>query len=133
MNRDLRPLAFSLITLSSAITGQCLGQEPTDSPSNADLRREVAELRATVAELAKRLDTMEYQRIPRAEIRSPQLAEPRFSEPSYTSPPVQPVRFPVEVHQLPQTNAAPERGLPGYLLFPEAVERAMMRSLQKPR
>lgn len=114
--------AFALASLLKP----CLGQEPTDSPTNEDLRREVAELRATVAELAKRLETMEYQRMPRAEIRSPLLPEPRMAEPSYMPPPVQLARFPVEVHQLPKTIPSPKRTLPPYLLFPEEVERAML-------
>src|SRR6478735_9242360 len=118
-------LLIGTITLASLLN-PCLGQEPTDSPSNEDLRREVAELRATVAELAKRLETMEYQRLPRAEIRSPLLPEPRMAEPSFMSPPVQLVRFPVEVHQLPKTLTSRKRPLPPYLLFPEEIERAML-------
>src|SRR5437868_60212 len=100
-------ILIGLITLGSLIADTCLGQEPTDSSSNEELRREVAELRATVADLAKRLETMEYQRMPRAEIRSPLLPERRMAEPSFMSPPVQLARFPVEVHQLPNTIPSP--------------------------
>jgi hypothetical protein len=133
MNRYHRLLAFSLISISAFITGQCLAQEPTDTASTADLRRELAELRATVAELTQRLDAMEYQHIPRADFVAPEFAEPRQIEPSFTAPPLQPVRFPVEVHQLPRTISAAKRGLPSYLLFPGAIERAMMNSSKQPR
>ena len=92
-----------------------------------DLRREVAELRATIAELSKRLETLEYQKMPRAELPIPQLAEPRNPVPSYVWPTVQPARFPVEVHQMPKTTSAPtKRSVPAYLRFSEEIERAMM-------
>lgn len=118
-------ILISTIAIAS-LFNQCLAQDPTDTVSNEDLRREVAELRATVTELAKRLETMEYQRMPRAEIRSPLLPEPRLAEPSFLSPPVQLARFPVEVHQLPKTIPSPKKTLPTYLLFPEEIERAML-------
>jgi hypothetical protein len=126
MNRGLCISLICLLVISSFVAARCVGQEPNEAQSNDDLRREVAELRAMVAELTKRLETLEYQEIPRAEIRSPQLTEPRNVLPNYVWPTGQPVRFPVEVHQMPKTITAPKRTLPPYLRFTEEVERAMM-------
>lgn len=124
-------IQVAALVFGSWIASQCLAQEPTDPQSTADLRREVTELRATVAELTKRLEAMEYQKIPQAGMPNPELASPKLAELSDAAPGSmrytgQPAAFPVDVFQLPHTNPAPRRHLPPYLLFPEAIERAMM-------
>jgi hypothetical protein len=124
---SIRTAVAAWIVIGFVACGQGFCQEAAESPSNDDLRREVAELRATIAELSKRLETLEYQKMPRAELPIPQLAEPRNPVPSYIWPTVQPARFPVEVHQMPKTTSAPtKRSVPAYLRFSEEIERAMM-------
>jgi len=119
-----------VLALASVGALPCIASEPIDPQSTDDLRREVAELRAVVAELTKRLEAFEYQAIPRAEIKNPQLAEPPSPAPSYVLPLAQAPRFPVEVqYNTPKVLSIPKQPLPHYLRFPEQVERAMMGDL----
>jgi len=123
----IRVTVRGLILVGWLVCGQCSGQEPDESPSTEHLRREVAELRATVAELTKRLEAFEYQTIPRAEITNPPLTESSPAAQSYVLPLAQSDRFPVEVqYSMPKVATAPQRTVPHYLRFPEAVERAML-------
>ena len=126
MRSSLRITLCSFAALTLLTTGQSFAQEPAEPQSNDDLRREVAELRAAVAELTKRLEAFEYQAIPRAEIKTPQHDEPRSAR-SYVLPLAQPAHFPVEVqYSAPNVVSPPKQPLPHYLRFPEQIERAMM-------
>lgn len=127
MRSGLRITLCSFAALTLLITGQSFAQEPAEPQSNDDLRREVAELRAAVAELTKRLEAFEYQAIPRAEIKTPHPIESPSSARSYVLPLAQPAHFPVEVqHSAPNVVYPPKQPLPHYLRFPEQIERAMM-------
>jgi hypothetical protein len=129
MRSQFRVALLSFTGFSFLFMCHCPAQERVEPQSSDELRREVAELRAAVAELTKRLEAFEYQAIPRAEIKKPQLAEPS-STPSYVLPLAQPARFPVEVqHGPPQVLSVPKQPLPHYLRFPEQIERAMMGDL----
>jgi hypothetical protein len=119
------------IVLALAALGAvpCMASEPADSQSIDELRREVAELRAVVAELTKRLEAFEYQALPRAEIKNPQLDEPP-SPRSYVLPLAQLGPSPIDMrNNPPQVLSVPKQPLPHYLRFPEQVERAMMGDL----
>src|SRR4051794_9542800 len=113
-------LSSVVLALGAFVALPCIAQQPIDPQSTNDLRREVAELRAAVAELTKRLEAFEYQAIPRAEIKNPQLAEPS-SAPSYVLPLAQPAGFPVDVrYSVPNVVSPPQLPLPHYLRFAEA-------------
>jgi hypothetical protein len=127
MTRNVRITLLSFTALPLFVTAQCFGQEPADPQSTNELRREVTELRAAVAELTKRIEAFEYQAMPRAEIKDPQrLAEPS-SAPSYVLPLAHAASFPVDMgNNEPSTMSAPKQTLPHYLRFSEGIERAML-------
>ena len=126
MRSQIRVTLQFVAILSLFVAGHCLAQDPAEPQSNDDLRREVSELRTAVAELTKRLEAFEYQAIPRAEIKSPQLAEPPSSSPSYVLPLAQPESFPAAALYSPKVITRPMPPLPTYLRFSEQIERAMM-------
>ena len=127
MERAFRTMIMVVLAMGTFAAGRCSAQEPAADPTHDELRREVAELRSAVAELTRRLETLEYQKMPRAEIRTPELVEPRVATPSYVWPTVQPAGFPIDLRNRP--TALPsfrQKTVPAYLQFPEEVERAML-------
>jgi len=72
----MKHLTFAGTILALLIAFPCCGQEPigggAEGENIAELRREVLELRGLVHELMKKMEAMEYGRIPRMEHSQPQ-------------------------------------------------------------
>ena len=94
----MKHLTFAGTILALLIAFPCCGQEPIvgdDGDNIAELRREVLELRGLVHELLKKMEAMEYGRIPRMEHSQPQVYRP-------VAAPVDPkskLRFPFDIER----------------------------------
>ena len=90
-------LLAAAVGLAIVVATPCRGQEPADSEKIAELRREVQELRGLVAELLKKMEAQEYERMPRIE-------NVRIHPPTYhpVAVPVEPnskLRFPYSIER----------------------------------
>jgi hypothetical protein len=99
-------LSFTAAIVAVLTAFPCRGQELIEQDDTAELRREVTELRSIVNELMKKIDAMEYGRMPRIETTQPQ--PPNLNR--HTIVPSQPgtskLRFPIDIER---GSAAPIR------------------------
>lgn len=96
MHRTIVSFTALLVALAVAVPG--VAQEPADCESVEELRREVRELRKLVEELTRRIDAMEYQRLPRAADARPAPAAPRVV-PDWSEPANSKLRFPFNIER----------------------------------